>query len=328
LENRGAFNYSSGAFSGRLLNYGTMSLSDTFTFGNGLMQTAGATPINLSSTQSLTLNGAGLDNQGTITLSGGTLSGTTLNNNATLSGYGTITTGLTNSSTGNVTLTGGTTMVTGNVTNYGTMKNMQTTVTWAGSFTNAGAYISDPGTQYFTDLVIEPGGYLSGGAGDLWSLSGNFSSQSTQNLLWNTRLSDLAFTGGTSHQLYLTGADLGASMAGYNNNFAWGSLDLTGQSLNLLDGNDTQGGALYLGKILGLIFAGDTVTDITSIVGLNLYYDSSQNPDLGGLTYNLSGGGFLAPVENPVPLPASAWMLLSGLAGLGILRMRGRAQKG
>ena len=88
----------------------------------------------------------------------------------------------------------------------------------------------------------QSGAYLKGGAGDKWVLSGDFINQSTQNLTWNTVAADLVFTnvpaGSLNHLLSLAGADLGQTMAGYTNNFAWGSLDLTGQTLTLADGND------------------------------------------------------------------------------------------
>ena len=83
------------------------------------------------------------------------------------------------------------------------------------------------------------------------------------------------------------------------NNFAWGSLDLTGQTLTLLDGNNTPGGALYVGTILGVLLSGGQVTDIYGN-GLDIYYDPSLagNAYLGGLTYQLAGGGYLAPVTS------------------------------
>ena len=149
---------------------------------------------------------------------------------------------------------------------------------------------------------------------------------------------DLVFTNITAqsinHLLSLPGADLGRTRAGYTDNFAWGSLDLTGQPLTLVDGNDTPGGALYVGRLLGLTFIGNTVTDILGSNGLNIYYDLFLNPELGGLTYDLAGGGWLAPVAeeflalnrdlqlgqtmdiHQTPLPASVWLFLSGLAGL------------
>ncbi len=316
---------------------GTLTLGGAVSNAGGGLMTA-ATGNKLLITQGMSTN------SGSINLTGGTFDNNnramTVGSTGQVSGYGIIRTGglsnngimtltgglttvngpVTNQASGNINVAYNPAIFAGNVANYGTVKNTQTTITWAGTFTNSGAYLSDPGTQYFTDLIISPTGYLQGGVEDKWSLSGNFQNQSTQNTLWNTRLSDLAFTGGSGHQLYIPGVDLGQSVAGYSNNFAWGSLDLSGQSLTLYDGNtDTPGGALYLGKILGLTFNGDTVTDIIGSSGLNLYYDLAQNPGLGGLTYDLTGGGYLAPA---VPLPASAWLFLSGLAGLGLLGRR------
>ena len=93
-------------------------------------------------------------------------------------------------------------------------------------------------------------GYLVGGSGDKWIVSGNFINNSTQNTSWVTRLSDLTFITGTSnqHQLYVPGADLGPSDESFNHNFVWGTLDLTGQSLTLVDGNNTPGGPSTWGK--------------------------------------------------------------------------------
>jgi len=154
---------------------------------------------------------------------------------------------------------------------------------------------------------------------------------------------DLVFTNVTAasinHLLSLPGADLGQTRAGYADNFAWGSLDLTGQILSLVDGNDTPGGALYVSRLLGVTLSGKTVTDIIGRDGLYIYYDLFLNPDLDGRTYDLAGGGWLAPVgaellafnRNPqlsqtmaaqTPLPASYWLFLSGLVGLGLLRRK------
>jgi hypothetical protein len=56
--------------------------------------------------------------------------------------------------------------------------------------------------------------------------------------------------------------------------------------------------------------------------GFNIYYNPNlvENVYLGGLTYDLSGtgGGHLIPT----PLPASALLFVSGLAGLGLLGRR------
>jgi hypothetical protein len=69
LQNYGAFNYTSGTFSGRLLNYGTLSLGSNFTAGNGLLHNS-ATTLAIASGQTVTLNGAGLTDERTMTLAG------------------------------------------------------------------------------------------------------------------------------------------------------------------------------------------------------------------------------------------------------------------
>jgi fibronectin-binding autotransporter adhesin len=106
LQNQGNFIYQSGSFNGRLLNQGTVSLGPSFTAGNGMQND---TSVAVATGQSVILNGAGLDNQGTITLSGGTLSGAgPLVNNGLVTGYGTIggtTAGFTNA--GSLTVSGG-----------------------------------------------------------------------------------------------------------------------------------------------------------------------------------------------------------------------------
>ncbi len=359
LENRGLFNYYSGDFQGRLLNYGTANLGSSFTAGNGLMQAAGAITLNVGSGQSLTLNGAGLNNQGTFTMAGGTLTGGgLLTNNASFSGYGTINASAGFNNYGNMTLTGGTSSVSGafdnestgslyiyNQSTFGNVTNDGYIKVYGGAgnftyltFTDNGTYYSDPATNNMQTLNIGANGALQGGVGDKWVISGNFSNCSLNNITWNTVGAALSFTGGGSHTLDLPGADLGRTRAGYTNNFAWGSLDLTGQTLTLRDGNTTPGGALYVGTILGVLLSGGQVTDIYGN-GLDIYYDSSLagNAYLAGLTYALADGGYLAPVTSdflslgsvspqngsaPTPLPGTVWLLLSGLAGLGLWRRK------
>jgi fibronectin-binding autotransporter adhesin len=75
LQNQGNFIYQSGQFNGRLLNQGTTSISNvsgaSFTTGNGVENDGTMT---VAAGQTLTVNGAGLDNLGTFTL-GGVISG-------------------------------------------------------------------------------------------------------------------------------------------------------------------------------------------------------------------------------------------------------------
>ena len=96
LENRGTFNYNSGTFAGRLLNYGAVAFNADFTASNGLLNTS-TTPLNIDAGRTVTLNGMGLDNQGTLVVNG-TLTGDPLLNNTggTLGGSGKVVGSFTN----------------------------------------------------------------------------------------------------------------------------------------------------------------------------------------------------------------------------------------
>jgi hypothetical protein len=297
-------------------------------------------------------------NNGTIGLVGGTFdnNGQTLHNNGQITGYGTITAGYTSpfpamtilgivndgmmtfwgSGTEQTNINGG--PITSNnligvgikgqtnqavrfnsdVVNNGTIKVTDATVTFAGSFTNTGAYISDPAHNYFNDLTVSPGGYLAGGEGDGFCVCKSLINNSSRSTLWSTDESLLAFSGSGPHGLSLAGADLGATMAGYVDNFAWGTLSIEG-TVSLSDGNATSGGAQYVDAILGVALDGGTVTNVTGN-GFNIYYLASaqDNGYLKGLTYSLSDGGRLIPV----PDPPTMWLIGSGLAGLFGMRRR------
>ncbi|MCL4501856.1 MAG: hypothetical protein M1438_08360, partial [Deltaproteobacteria bacterium] len=98
LENEGTFNYTSGLFSGRLLNYGSINLGADFTAGNGL---ANYTSFSIDPGRTVTLNGSGLDNQGSLMVNGTLAGGGPLLNNTggILSGSGTIRGNFTNRGT-------------------------------------------------------------------------------------------------------------------------------------------------------------------------------------------------------------------------------------
>jgi uncharacterized protein with beta-barrel porin domain len=116
LENQGAFIYDSGSFSGRLLNYGSVTFNNDFTAGDGLANYS-ATPLTIAAGRTVTLNGSGLDNQGSLVVNG-ILAGNALVNNTTgtLSGGGTIQGNLTNQGTVSPGNSPGTLTITGNYT--------------------------------------------------------------------------------------------------------------------------------------------------------------------------------------------------------------------
>jgi hypothetical protein len=80
LQNQGTFNYAAGNFAGRLLNQGVLNPGSNFIAATGMENDA---PLTIGPGQSITLNGAGLDNAGTLILAGGnlTLSSTAVNLN-------------------------------------------------------------------------------------------------------------------------------------------------------------------------------------------------------------------------------------------------------
>jgi hypothetical protein len=247
-------------------------------------------------------------NSGTYNLEGGNLSATNIQVN----------------NGGNFNVTGGPPTVNGNVTNDGTVRTTNADVTWAGTFTNSGAYISDPSKQTFTDLKVESSGYLVGASQDQFIIRNNFENRSTQNKQWDKGIADLIFdstTGTSQHDLYLPGKDLGNTVAGYGKNFAWGKLDIKpGQMLSLCDGNTDPGAGFYVGVILGAVLDNSEVSNIFGN-GFDIYYNPAlaENAYLDGKTYKLQNGGVLEPA---MPLPASAWLFLTGLAGLGLLGFR------
>jgi hypothetical protein len=284
--------------------------------------------------------------QGVINLGGGTFDNNSfaLVNEGQLSGHGVFDTGtggLTNA--GTAVFTGGDTTVagdvvnqsqievrfdaalfTGDVTNSGIFKTTNTRVTFAGDYTENGTFLSDPSDNFFSNLNVGQSGILLGGTGDRFIVSNDFRSASTRNEDWNTRLADLIFSVSVdnTHTLEYTGADLGKSFAGYIDNFAWGLLRLAaGESLALQDGDDVTGGAIYV-SVLELLGGVEQIASITGN-GMSIYYDPREagNDYLGGQTYALAGGGFLAAI----PEPGTGVLLAAGLLALGLRRRRGRA---
>ena len=195
-----------------------------------------------------------------------------------------------------------------------------------------GAYLSDPSDNHFTDLIIGTSGYLVGGAGDRFFVSGDLISSSANSTQWNTLAAELHFTTGTDtlHAFSITGRDRGPVRFARNENFAWGRLEIaSGNSLSLVDGNTTPGGALYAGEVGGASLAGSTVSNIAGADSINIYYDPTlpANAYLGGLSYSLGTSGQLGPWSLqalPVLDPVLRFTLALLMAGMGISLARVR----
>jgi hypothetical protein len=254
--------------------------------------------------------------------------------------------------TGGNLLIGGTSTVNGNVTNDGLIKTTGANVTFNGVVTNNSAYVSDPGSvQTFSqDLVISDTGYLVATADvnaakksrDKFIIKEDFvitGVSAAQETAWDTHNALLNFNKGTDkiHDLSVAGAQNGRpgiNGGGPSNvvtdNYAWGSLDITNQTINLIDPDATVG-ALYVNYYLtGVTTLGTVVTNINNTSGHNLriYYnnDLGFNPGLSGdYTWNSGGGGLF---RYHTPLPPSVLLMGSGLLGLGLLGWRRRRLKG
>ena len=260
-------------------NGGNLSIAGTFN------QTGGSVNIeagNLNVGGTYNLQGGTLSTSSTINVGGSfNLTGVTLNLLAGLEAY-----------------------------NGGTVKTTNANITWnvvgGSAFENSGAYISNQSSQTFTNLKVDPTGYIAAASQDTFIISGNFQNQSNQNTLWNTAGAKLSFITGQSsdHNLYIPGGDNGPTGT---NAFAWDTLGLSGQILHLFDGDADSGGALYVKNILGVSFTDLLVNNILMGqygLNLNIYYDPTTSGDeyLHGLTYNLTGSGQLIPSPTPAPV--------------------------
>ncbi|HUO10928.1 MAG TPA: PEP-CTERM sorting domain-containing protein [Phycisphaerae bacterium] len=115
VNNQGLFNFSGGSFTGQFVNFGTANISLAFAPTGGIWN-LGA--INLSTlSSSINATGTSILNQGSISLAGGSLTGSAINNLGLISGFGNINfPGLVNS--GTITQSGGTLFIASPTTGF------------------------------------------------------------------------------------------------------------------------------------------------------------------------------------------------------------------
>ena len=199
--------------------------------------------------------------------------------------------------------------INGNITNNGTVNAVNTNITFNGTFTNNGEYFSDPSSSFFNDLIINETGYLVGGTGDNFFISGDLMNYSAETLLWNTADSYLGFTGMNPHKFYLGGWDSASNMS-----FSWDTLELNDGGSIFLSGG--AGSSLYVDNLI--LNAGSSL----DLNGFNLYYysltasegSSYFNGQLINLASNTGGG-------SQVPEPSTLLLLGSGISGLTGIRI-------
>lgn len=291
---------------------GTITVSGSYQLNGGSLSTPAGGGFSTGAGGTFSMQGNGIENgdlqnNGTFQMGGGSFNGT-------LENYGTTTvSGTQNSVTfgGNVTNESGATFTASN-----------TVVTYAGTFTNNGRYVSEPSTQNFNNLVIGASGWMTGGAADVFNISGNVLSTSTNKTAFNLSASHVTLQGAGTHTFTWTGVNLGATGAGYANNFAIGVFELgTGVSLDIQNGNVSGTVGIYVTTLL--LDSGTNQATAINSNGADIFYDGNAplNAYLDDNTYPLEGGGFIEPVA--VPEPGTIALLSCGV-GMMALRFRRR----
>lgn len=246
---------------------------------------------------------------------------------------------LTIGSGGSVLVSNSTSRVDATFVSTGTVKVVNSMMTFASNVVINGKYISDPSTNIFmADVTVSQSGTLAGGLGDRFEFNkSSLFIHSTNNTGFNLALSSVAFTGGGMHTNAITGADLGSNITAFSaayevqNNFAYGELHLgsvTDQvcfTCGVIPAPGVTNNALYVGW-LDLFNNPSLVTNLHAASGINIYYNVTdpRNAYLANTVYPLtdcnfaSGGGFLMPI---IPEP-STLVFLSAAVGLLAFRRR------
>jgi hypothetical protein len=293
---------------------GTLAVGGSYTLSHGTLTAGGGSGgLTTRASGTFAMQGDGVengdfDNYGAFKDSGGHFNGT-IENYATA-----IVIGTQNAET-----------FTSNVTNESgaTFTTMNANVTFSGTFTNNGTYISEPSTQSFNTLVIGPSGSLAGGSGDIFDVTGNVVNTSTNKTAFNLSASHLTLQGAGTHNFTWTGTNLGRTVAGYGNNFSIGVFELqSGVSLDILNGNGSGGLGIYV-DALDLDGGVDQISSIDSN-GFDIFYNSSDpaNAYLDGEIYDLPGGGEIEPIAVPEPGATTLLLCAAGLVALRIRRKR------
>lgn len=251
LNNHGAFTYNGGDFDGQLVNKptGATTFNADFTAANGITNEGSMT---IASGRTLTANGAGLINDGTITLNGGTLaaaSTTNFNNNELITGHGTISAASVNfANLGEIAISGGDLSIDSNFspTNFGLITvptNLELQLAGASSMHNSG-------------LIVLSGGHITGAAGLLNNLGGEIrGGSSVQTSLTNS--------GGLIHA---TGSGT-LIISNLTSNTAGGELRVDdGATMNAQNAFSSSGTIVLAGA--NATFSGGTITNTGTLRGL------------------------------------------------------------
>jgi fibronectin-binding autotransporter adhesin len=269
FQNLTTFTYNAGLFNGRLFNQGTASFLANFTAGLG-MENDGR--LTVTGFRTLTFNGPGLDNFGSITLlAGQTITGVGVVNDVggVINSAGTIATNLTNFGTLTDSAASGLLLVTGPMLNYGNvgpiasgvgfrpaggLDNFGTVQLNGGSISGSSAVTNDFGGLIQSGVGTSAGVVVSGVSAPLTNSGGVIVASS------NTILNLTGFAGGNikGGQIRLQdGALLDSTLAFPNS----GTIVLQGPGARL-----TGGAITNTGTIQGAGTVGSQVLNTTGVI--------------------------------------------------------------
>jgi hypothetical protein len=293
----GTFTYTGGTFSGRLLNEGTVDLSAAnFTADNGMDNRSTISLSKTGTARTVTLNGLGLSNSGSLTIGDNyTLNATTINNTGTFSRTGTTgTLGFTTINQNNGTFNTGTgtlstlTVGTGKTINLagGTLTAPQIDLSGTGIFTKSGgtlkattAFTQSGGTSSFDALTLDSSNVLAysltGGSMSATAVNLNLGGTYSQTSGTATSITDFNYNGGAITQTSGTGI---SNITNFN--YYTGTLPTFSSRLALTNFNQ-MAGSLNFGTL--------TLPAAAANGGYSKY--SLQGGTLGSTTVNLNTGG-------------------------------------
>jgi hypothetical protein len=172
--------------------------------------------------------------------------------------------------------------VEGQFFNYGTLAASGGTAAFTKKFRNYGSYTSTGANNEFTYLYVAPKGFIKTETGDNFAITTGLFNDSTMYAEWSTAAANLVFTG-PGRKSFKTGS---VKDKGFDQNFAWGSLEIAEGSVQLL-------GHLYAHEINGVSTTDPNnpakITNLFGYCGIRVYYDTAV-PGLSGKILTNSNG--------------------------------------
>ncbi len=314
----GTFTYNGGTFNSRLVNRGTANFNADFTASDGMEHYSDLT---VGAGRTLTFNGFGLSNNGTINMTGGTLRGSgPLVNNASISGYGTI------ARTGGFVNYSLITQGAGNLylNNTGTNENYGNIDLASGRQFNVGpeAALANYGSLNLNDAYVGGTGTLNNNTGGTiygrGTIASNFSNSGGFLVVESgaTSITKSFSNNGVIQMAGLTASMTGGAIANTRNIEGYGTVWNAVSNAGTIE---ARGGTLNLGGAL------TNTTDGLIAVGTGSKLLAMNMPSNAGVV-NVTGGTFDTynnPVANNAQISGYGTFRTGGLTNSGTMTLSG-----